>query len=175
MRTRPICVAVVALAVFALMGCTPTVHRVEMDPGRVVGKLDVRLACAYSLQGVVDARAAGDRVGGLGSNMFVLDDPAGLVRRQLTAAGMHGPEAAGRPVEVRILQLYLAQNHGTKIPVVVYEVALTGQPVLRIRSQKPTMNWNSSEDEAYGAYSLGLADATSQMVERLNRECGRGT
>lgn len=155
----------------AFAGCTPVVHQVTMDPGRLVGRALPHVACAYHLQDVTDARAAGDRVGGLGNNLFVFDDPARIVRQQLVASGVSAGEGAGKSVTLRILQLYLAQNTITKVPVVVYEVAPAGSKPFLVRSQKASMNWNGTQNEAYDAYASAFADATAQVIARLSQQC----
>jgi hypothetical protein len=33
------------------------------------------------------------------------------------------------------------------------------------------MNWNGTENEAYGAYASALADATAQAVSKINTGC----
>lgn len=148
------------------------VHRVAMDPARLdPPSAEVRLACGYRLQDVVDARPAGDRAGGLGNHMFVFDDATAVVRGQLEAAGLRADASDAKTVSVRIVQLYLTQNTITKIPVAVYAVTVDGQPAFLVRSQKATMNWNSTENEAYAAYARVLADANAQLVRRLNAGC----
>jgi hypothetical protein len=61
----------------------------------------------------------------------------------------------------------------TKVPVAVYEVRLDGGATFTVRSQKASMNWNGTENEAYAAYSTALADATAQVVSRLNAACAK--
>jgi hypothetical protein len=169
-------VALGALLAVALGGCTAHVNKVTMDTARLGAPAayarPVPLACAYRLREVVDARSSGDRAGGLGSHMFVFDDAASVVRGQLSAAGLGTAEGEGAAVTVRIVQLYLGQSNGTKIPVAVYDVDIAGQPRFLVRSQQATMNWNSSENEAYAAYSRALADANQKLVLRLNAGCG---
>lgn len=165
------------LLVAALCGCSQHVNKVAMDPARLVasrpvgpGKL-LKLACAYRLQEVVDARSSGDRAGGLGNHMFVFEDAVHVVGAQLAAAGLATNGDDGKPVRVRIVQLYLAQSHVTKIPVAVYEVTVAGQPAFLVRSQQATMNWNGTQNEAYAAYARVLADANQQLLRRLNAGC----
>lgn len=165
------------LLTVALCGCSTHVNKVAMDPARLSsraspGKLakQVKLACAYRLQEVADARASGDRAGGLGKHMFVFATAADVVREQLAAAGF-AIAGDGKPVTVRIVQLYLAQSHSTKIPVAVYDVTVAGQAAFLVRSQQASMNWNGSENEAYAAYSRVLADANQQLIRRLNAGC----
>ena len=76
-------------------------------------------------------------------------------------------------VRVRIMRLYMAQHHVTKIPVAVYEVTPgTAAPFL-IRSQPANMNWNGTENEAYAGYSRAIEGANQQLIERLNADCKR--
>jgi hypothetical protein len=163
----------VAAAVL-LSGCgTPQVHHVTMDASRLVGAPQAKVACAYRIAEVVDDRPAGDRVGGLGWHMFVLEDVVSIVRSQLLAAGMS--EVDGVPVQLRVLKMYLSQSVVTKIPVVVYKVAINGQPPILVRSQRSTMNWNGTENEAYAAYAMAMQDATGQVVRQLNRACDQAS
>ena len=164
------------LVAAVLCGCSQHVDKIAMDPARLVatspagqGK-PLKLACAYRLQEVVDARSSGDRAGGLGNHMFVFEDAAHVVGAQLAAAGL-ATAGDGKLVRVRIVQLYLAQSHVTKIPVAVYEVTVAGQPAFLVRSQQATMNWNGTRNEAYAAYSRVLADANQQLLRRLNAGC----
>jgi hypothetical protein len=46
-----------------------------------------------------------------------------------------------------------------------------GGATFTVRSQRASMNWNGTENEAYEAYSAALADATAQVVARLNAGC----
>lgn len=145
-----------------------------MDPSRLVGTGDPqpKLACTYGLQDVVDARTSGDRVGGLGINMFVFDDAVGLVRRQLASAGFSAANAQQPDsVTIRILKIYMAQNNITKIPVVVYEVHVDQQSPFLIRSQLASMNWVGSQNEAYDAYARAFHDADAKLVGKLNEQC----
>ena len=105
--------------------------------------------------------------------MFVLEDVVSIVRSQLLAAGMS--EADGVPVQLRVLKMYLSQSVVTKIPVVVYKVAIDGQPPILVRSQRSTMNWNGTENEAYAAYAMAMQDATGQVVRQLNRACDQAS
>jgi hypothetical protein len=169
--------ALVALLAVALFGCTGHVNKVTMDTARLgvpaAYAKRIPLGCAYRLLDVVDARSSGDRAGGLGWHMFVFDDAASVVRSQLSTAGLGAAEGEGEgtAVTVRIVQLYLGQSNGTKIPVAVYDVDVAGQPRFLVRSQQATMIWNGSENEAYAAYSRALADANQKLVLRLNASC----
>jgi hypothetical protein len=72
------------------------------------------------------------------------------------------------------MQLYLAQNLTTKVPVAVYEVAINDGAAFVVRSQKASLNWNGTEDEAYAAYARVLADVNQQLVNQLNARCSQG-
>jgi len=145
-----------------------------MDTSRLAGDPTiepVKLACAYRLQDVVDARTSGDRVGGIGFKMFLFDDAVGFVRKQLASAGFVADNAPGEAVTIRIVKIYLAENNVTKIPVVVYDVHVgKGSPVL-IRSQLATMHWANSQDEAYNAFGRAFQDANAKLILSLNERC----
>ena len=165
-----------------LAGCNGKVVRVDMDPARLVAPATTKakgvavLACAHRLREVVDARPGGGEVGGLGWNAFRFDAAADTVRQQLSAAGLADATTtdAMPSVSVRIMQLYLANNLQTKVPVAVYEVAVDDAAPFVLRSQKASMNWNGSQDEAYVAYARALADINQQLVGRLNQNCRKG-
>jgi hypothetical protein len=159
--------------VACISGCSVKVHKVAVDAPRLVpATVPVHLACARHLQSVVDARDSTDRAGGLGAHLFLFDDVPGVVRKQFALAGLDA-QGSGPAVDVRILQFYLAQNTITKIPVAVYEVSVDGGAPFTVRSQKASMNWNGTENEAYGAYAAVLSDATAQVVARLNAGCAQ--
>ena len=159
-----------ACALLGLAGCSVKVHRVPVDTARLVAPVEARLACDHQLRDIVDARSSSDRAGGLGNHLFLFDDVPGTVRKQFAQAGL-ATQATGPVVDVRILQFYLSQNLTTKIPVAVYEVRVDNASPFLVRSQRASMNWNGSENEAYEAYSTALADATAQVVNRLNAGC----
>jgi len=162
-----------------LAACNAKVVRVDMDTTRLVAppvaaKHAVRLACPYRLQEVADARGGDGESGGLGWHAFKFSDAAQTIRSQLLAAGLSDAanDAGNAPtVNVRIAQLYLAQNQITKIPVAVYKVDVGGAPEFVVRSQTATMNWNGTQDEAYAAYARVLADVNQQLVRELNSRC----
>jgi len=165
-----------------LGGCSMKVVRVDVDPARLppppaASKTAMRLACPYRLAEVIDARPGGES-GGLGVHAFRFGDVAGIVRAQLKVAGLSeasDPSAAtGSKVDLRIMQLYLAQNLTTKVPVAVYEVAINDGAAFVVRSQKASLNWNGTEDEAYAAYARVLADVNQQLVNQLNARCSQG-
>ena len=157
-----------------LSACSSTVNKVDVDAGRLVaGKPIGSLSCAYRLAELNDARPSGDRAGGLGVNMMLLSDPKQLIRNEFTKAGMLSPEVAeGRAVTINVKQVYLSQNLTTKIPVVVYEVRVHGQEPFIVRGQPASMNWNGTENEAYGALAKAFQVANSQVVSGLNERCG---
>lgn len=65
----------------------------------------------------------------------------------------------------------MAQNLGTKVPVVVLEVKVGQDAPLVLRAQKASMNWNGSEDEAYKGFSQIFDDLMAQLVKKLNGRC----
>ena len=163
--------AALACVVACAAGCSVKVHQVPVDSARLApASVTVRMACDRRLQSVIDARDSTDRAGGLGVHLFLFEDVPGVVRRQFALAGLDA-QGRGPAVDIRILQFYLAQNAMTKVPVAVYEVSVDGAAPFIVRSQKASMNWNGTEDEAYGAYALALSDATAQVVSRLNAGC----
>ena len=160
-----------ACAVAGIAGCSVKVHQVRADAPQLMQEpAQVQLACDYRLQDVVDARASADRAGGLGTHLFIFDDVPGVVRQQFARAGLD-VKGSGPAVDIGILKFYLAQNTTTKIPVAVYEVRVADGVPFTVRSQQASMNWNGTENEAYAAYSSALADATAQVVSRLNASC----
>lgn len=178
---RRLCPVVLLSALLA--GCSAQVVRVDMDPARLAApaasaraKNLVALACPHRLGDVVDARPAGGDAGGLGWNAFRFDAATETVRSQLAAAGLTATstQADAPEVTVRVMQLYLAQNLQTKIPVAVYEVKVASETPFLLRSQKASMNWNGTQDEAYAAYARALSDISQQLVGVLNQRCGKG-
>ena len=172
--------AMAVAATLALSACSQKVHQVVVRsdrlPATAPSKKLPRLSCAYQLADVVDARAAGNRAGGLGNHQLLLDDAPALVRNQLQKVGMTTADAASnsdaRRVAVQIKQLYLAQNQITKVPVAVYSVQVGDAAPFVIRAQAATMNWNGTEKEAYQALADVLGDASAQLVDTLNKDCG---
>jgi hypothetical protein len=164
-----------AAAVLTLAGCSTKVVRVDMDAARLAPTASTaHLACNYRLGKLADARPAGSQAGGLSGNAFEFADAADVVRRQLLAAGLQDSANPAPVVAVRIMQLYLTQNLQTKIPVAVYEVTVADRPPFLLRSQKASMNWNGSQNEAYAAYAQVLADVNRQLIQRLNTDCAKG-
>jgi hypothetical protein len=160
----------VGLMATLLGGCAMKVNRVQMDASRLTGKVDRKVACAYRQGEVVDARPSTGRAGGLGEHLFLVDDAAAIVRGRMTAVGI-GPQGEGDKVDVRVLHMYMTQNLGTKVPVVVLSATVGQQPAFTLRSQKASMNWNGTEDEAYEGYARALDDAMTQLVTRLDAGC----
>ena len=161
----------VACTLAGVAGCSVKVHQVRADAPQLMQEpAHVQLACDYRLQKVVDTRGSTDRAGGLGAHMFIFDDVPGAVRQQFARAGLDA-QGSGPAVDISILKFYLAQNTTTKIPVAVYEVRVADRVPFTVRSQQASMNWNGTENEAYAAYSSALADATAQVVSRLNATC----
>ena len=141
-----------------------------MDSARLVGQLQARVACAYQQGEVVDARPSTGHAGGLSRHLFLVNDATRIVRDRMAAAGI-AAEGGGGVVDVRLLHMYMAQNHATKIPMLVLDVSVDREPSFMLRSQRPSANWNGSEDEAYRAYAWVFDDAMSQLVARLNARC----
>lgn len=162
---------VACVLMLILCSCATKLTHVTMDPARLENSSVAKVACAYRLQEVVDARPSGDHAGGLSGNRFVFDDVADVVHRQLIHAGLTITADSSLSLSVRVLRFYLNQNNGTKIPVVVYEARIDQQPPFLIRSQQASMNWKGTQNEAYAAYSRVLLDATTQLVKRLNAGC----
>ncbi len=163
-----------AVALVLLAGCTPKVVRVDMDAARLTAAPVPRLACPYRLDQVIDARPEGEQAGGLSLRAFRFADAPGVMRRQLAPAGfVDAGDGSATGVNVRLMQLYLAQNQVTKIPVAVYQVTIGADAPIVLRSQKASMNWNGTENEAYAAYALAIADVNQQMVKALNLRCSR--
>lgn len=155
------------------IACTPKISRVTMDTTRLENNISAgKLACVHRLGEVVDARPEGSTVGGLGKHVFRFDDPAGVIRKQLLASGFSDGSGEGPSVAIRIRRLYMEGSHVSKIPVVVYEATVGAQPSFLIRSQKTSINWNGTENEAYAAYAGAIQDANRQLIGRLNATCG---
>lgn len=163
---------VAGLALALLCGCAVKVHRVALDPARLVGQPQAKLSCPYRLGEVVDARPSTGRAGGLGKHLFLIEDAAALVSGKLEGIGVSAAAPAGDPVDVRLLHLYLTQNTITKVPVLVMGVTVADEPEFLLRSQKTSMNWNGTEEEAYGSFSRMFDDTMAQLVGKLNARCG---
>ncbi|HEY5970419.1 MAG TPA: hypothetical protein VIT22_00365 [Pseudoxanthomonas sp.] len=161
-----------AFAVSALLcGCATQVHRVALDPARLVAQPQAKLQCPYRLGEVIDARPSTGRAGGLGKHLFLVEDAAALVRGKLEGIGVSAAAPAGDQVDVRLVHLYLTQNTITKVPVLVLGVTVAGEPAFLLRSQKASMNWNGTEEEAYASFSRMFDDAMAQLVGKLNARC----
>jgi len=159
------------LAMLLPCACAMKVHKVALDPTRLVARPQAKLLCPYRMGQVVDARPTTGRAGGLGKHLFLVEDAAALVRSKLEGIGIAAAAQAGDPVDARLMHLYLAQNTITKVPVLVLSVTVAGEPAFLLRSQKASMNWNGSEDEAYASFSQMFDDAMGQLVGKLNARC----
>lgn len=162
----------------SLAGCSTKVVRVDMDAARLASAgtpAHYLVQCDYQLGKVVDERANGAEVGGLSGNAFQFADAAGVVRQQLLSAGLlDDPSMHGPHVDVHIVQLYLTQNLESKVPVAVYRVTVGNEPAFVLRSQKSSLNWNGTQNEAYAAYRRVLDDVNLQLVAQLNQRCRSG-
>lgn len=168
---------VIAIGMLLLGACTFNVHKVQVDTARLeTGKPVGTLQCAYGPAEVLDARPAGDRAGGLGEHMLLLDDPTALIAERLRKAGM-GDGTAQDAVSVRIAikRFYLTQNTMAKVPVVVLQARIDQQEPFLVRAQPVTANWNGTENEAYSAMANALQGALTQLVTELNGKCGART
>lgn len=165
--------ATIACACLPLVACTFHVNKVQVDTARLdTGKPIGTLRCRYGLTGVVDARPSGDRAGGLGENMLLLEDPSELISARLQSAGMtqgHAPDAPDVLVEIK--RFYLTVNTMAKVPVVVLQAGIGDAPPFLVRAQPVTMNWNGTENEAYAGLANALQGAVTQLVTELNGRC----
>lgn len=156
-----------------LAACAFNVNKVQVDAARLdTGKSIGTLQCRYGLAGVVDARPSGDRAGGLGENMLLLNDPSELIAARLQDAGMIKGSAPDAPdVLIEIKRFYLTVNTMAKVPVVVLQAGIGDEPPFLVRAQPVTMNWNGTENEAYTAIANALQGAVTQLVSDLNARC----
>lgn len=161
-----------ALAFATLASCANVpMERVAVEGARLAPASTLpALACAHRLAAVTDAREPGAVAGNLGRHAFVFPDATAVVRQRLLDAGLRDAPAAS-PVSIELRQLYVTENLGTRVPVVVYRVAIAGQAPRIIRAQAPSMNWNGNEDDAYRALSRALDDADRQLFDALNETC----
>lgn len=128
--------------------------------------------CPYRLATVEDARADGDRAGTYGFNKLELGDAVGLVTRYLQQAGLGAAASSpGRAVTIRLMHLYIGQNQEAKVPVAVLEVTYDGGKPFIVRSQKTSMAWSGSENEATKSLSAALQDATRVAAVKLDLAC----
>lgn len=160
-----------AAAMVLASGCGMKVHRVQMDPARLVARPHTALACAYRLDQVVDARPSTGRAGGLGRHLFLVEDAGDLLRKRLEAIGLSSAATHGDAVDAELLHLYMTQNTISKVPVLVVRVTVRGAAPLLLRSQRTSMNWNGTEDEAYRAFAAMFDDVSAQLVIALNDRC----
>ncbi|KGQ19745.1 hypothetical protein LF41_2687 [Lysobacter dokdonensis DS-58] len=159
---------VVALS-FAGCGSMP-MRKVTVDPARL--NLDAQMAvqCPYRLKDVVDARPANSGFGTMGRTAFVIEDPARMVRDQLRTIGL-SEAGEGPDVSIRLMQLYIATNRVTNVPVAVYEAKIGNAEPVVIRGQPASMTWWGTDAESAGALALALREANRGLVARLNRGC----
>ena len=157
-----------------LAACAFNVNKVQVDAARLdTGKSIGTLQCRYGLAGVVDARPSGDRAGGLGENMLLLDDPSELIAARLHSAGMAEGSVPDAPdVLIEIKRFYLTVNTMAKVPVVVLQARIDQQQAFLVRAQPVTANWNGTESEAYSAMANALQGAGTELVAELNGKCG---
>lgn len=162
-----------AALILLLSACAMKVNTVQVDSARLeTGKAISSLQCRYGLAGVVDVRPSGDRAGGLGENMLLLNDPSELLASRLLKAGMikaYAPEVPA--VMVKIKRFYLSSNNVAKVPVVVLQASIDQQEPFLVRAQPVTTNWWGTEDEATSAMAETLQLATNQLVADLNAKC----
>lgn len=158
-----------------LTACAFNVNKVQVDTARLdTGKSIGTLQCRYGLVAVLDARPSGDRAGGLGENMLLLNDPTELIAARLQSAGMlKGPVPDAPDVQIDIKRFYLTVNTMAKVPVVVLQAKIGQQEPFLIRAQPVTANWNGTENEAYAAMANALHGAATQLVAELNGKCGQ--
>jgi hypothetical protein len=163
-----------ACACLLLVACAFNVNKVQVDTARLdTGKSIGTLQCRYGLAGVVDVRPSGDRAGGLGENMLLLEDPSELISARLQSAGMIRGSAPDAPeVLVEIKRFYLTVNTMAKVPVVVLQARIDQQQPFLVRAQPVSANWNGTENEAYAALANAVQEAATQLVTELNRKCG---
>lgn len=161
----------VSWSILLLAGCTTTVHHVRMDTARLSASLaqDRKVACAYRIGRLEDARSSRVTAGGLGIHAFDFPDVIQVLRTQLGAAGLS--EAGGAAVDIRVLHLYLSQSGPTKVPVAVYQVRIDQAPAWLVRSQPASSNWLGSENEAYRAYRAAMDGAMSRVLDYLDAHC----
>ena len=157
-----------------LGACAVNVNKVQVDTARLdTGKSIGTLQCRYGLLGVVDARPSGDRAGGLGENMLLLDDPSELISSRLQSAGMIKGSVADAPgVLIEIKRFYLTVNTMAKVPVVVVQARIDQQEPFLVRAQPVSANWNGTENEAYSAMADALQGAGIELINVLNGKCG---
>jgi hypothetical protein len=163
----------IVLVLATLGGCAPTTVRMDATRLQATPPPGQRLACPYRLGALTDARPANGSAGSVGGKAFELPDAMAVVRHQLEAAGLE-TDGQGRPVDIRLMQLYLSQNTITLVPVVVYEATVAGRPPVVIRGQPTSMNDWGSANEAMGAYAAALRSANTKLVTALNMACAGG-
>lgn len=161
--------SIALLVPIALAGCA--MSKVTVDSSRLAytPPPNVRLACAYRLGELVDARPVGGS-GVAAGKAFELNGAIDVVRTQLAASGL-AAEGTGREVDVRLMQMYIAQNTITLVPVVVYEATVEGGAPVVVRGQPASINDWGTEDETIRAYGAALRAANDKLVRTLNQGC----
>ncbi len=160
------------IALLLVVGCTPTVRQVKVDPSRLPAVVTkARVACPYHVGEVLDARSSGERSGRLGTNVYSFPDAAQVLRRQLQDAGIS--QTGGARVDISILHLYIEQNTASRVPVAVYSLGIGGRSPMIVRAQPAGVNWTAGDDAAYSSFALAMQGAMDQVVQRLNEACGQ--
>lgn len=146
-------------------------ERVALAPERLLSEsASPSLRCVHRLVAVIDRRP-GVAAGSLGAHAFSLDDAAGLVRRRLLAGGFVDAPSDAPGLALEVLQLYIATNHSSKIPVAVYRASFDGGSPLVIRSHATSVNWNGTEAESLRALARALDDVDLQLRQSANARC----
>lgn len=165
-------------AALAAAGCTtvPKVNQVDVDESRLDGgRRTPEMLCAWRLARVVDGRPAAGDSGNLGAQVLHVEDPAGVIGRQLLVAGLKPAESGeGREVVVELKQLYMSQNLDVKVPVAVYGVTVPGEPVFFVRSEASAINWAGSGREATYGLARAINHANVRLLKALNERCPKG-
>lgn len=157
-----------------LAGCsTVPLERRALQGGELrPGTTFPPLPCAYRL-GAVEDRRAGTTAGSLGAYAFSLEDAAGLVRQRLLDSRLFG-DGDVPAVSIDVLQLYIATNQSTKIPVVVYRARIGEEAPVVFRSRAASVNWNATEAESQRGISRALDDVDAQLAHALHAHCRPG-
>jgi hypothetical protein len=165
-------------AALAAAGCTtvPKVDQVNVDETHLDGgRRTPVLACPWRLARVVDARPADADSGNLGAKVLHVEDPAGVIARQLYDAGFKSAESAeGREVVVELKQLYMSQMYEVKIPVAVYGVTVPGEAPFVVRSEASSISWVGSSKEATYGLARAINHANVRLMQALNERCRKG-
>jgi hypothetical protein len=164
-------------AALAAAGCTtvPKVNQVDVDESRLDGgRRTPALACPWRLVRVVDARPA-DGSGNLGLQVLHVEDPAGVIARQLLEAGMKPADASdGHDVVVELKQLYMTSMYEVKIPVAVYSATIPGKAPFVVRSEASAITWAGGSKEATYGLARAINHANVRLLTALNERCPKG-